>query len=40
MILQLTAIHAYGLLEPHELGRFSERTRTTIESLARELFTG
>ena len=40
MILQLTAIRAYGLLEPHELGRFSERTRTTIESLAKELFTG
>jgi len=36
MILQLTAIHAYGLLEPQELGRFSERTRTTIEFLAKE----
>jgi len=36
MIVQLAAIHAYGLLEPHELGRFTERTRATIESLATE----
>jgi len=36
MFIQLAAIHAYGLLEPHELGRFTARTRATIESLARE----
>lgn len=36
MFVQLAAIHAYGLLEPHELGRFTERTRATIESLAKE----
>ena len=40
MIIQLAAIHAHGLLEPDELGRFSERTRITIESLAKELFRG
>jgi hypothetical protein len=39
MIIQLAAIYAYGLLEPEEFKRFSERTRVTIESLARE-FTG
>jgi hypothetical protein len=36
MIIQLAAIHAYGLLEPNELERFTERTRDTIESLAKE----
>jgi hypothetical protein len=36
MIVQLAAIHAYRLLEPHELGRFTARTRATIESLAKE----
>lgn len=36
MIVQLAAIHAYGLLETNELERFTERTRTTIESLAKE----
>jgi hypothetical protein len=36
MIIQLAAIHAHGLLEPNELERFTEHTRATIESLARE----
>jgi hypothetical protein len=36
MIIQLAAIHAHGLLEPRELERFTERTRATIESLARD----
>jgi hypothetical protein len=36
MIGQLVAIYAYGLLQPDEMGRFTERTRATIESLARE----
>lgn len=36
MIVQLAAIHAYGLLEARELERFTARTRATIESLARE----
>jgi hypothetical protein len=36
MIVQLAAIHAYGLLQPNELERFTERTRATIESLAKE----
>lgn len=36
MIVQLAAIHAYGLLEPNEVERFTERTRVTIESLAKE----
>jgi hypothetical protein len=36
MIIQLAAIHAYGLLAPNELERFTERTRATIESLAKE----
>jgi hypothetical protein len=39
MIVQLAAIYAYGLLEPEEFKRFSERTRVTIEWLAGE-FTG
>ena len=37
MIIQLAAIHAYALLEPNELERFTERTRATIESLAKEI---
>jgi hypothetical protein len=36
MIIQLAAIHAHGLLAPNELERFTERTRATIESLAKE----
>ena len=36
MIGQLVAIYAYGLLESDEFERLSERTRATIESLARE----
>src|SRR2546423_1233695 len=39
MIAQLAAIYAYGLLEPDELKRFSDRTRVTIKSLAGQ-FTG
>ena len=35
MIGQLVAIYAHGLLESDELERFSERTRATIESLAK-----
>ncbi len=37
MIVQLAVIHAYGLLEPDELARFTPHTRGTIESLAKEL---
>jgi hypothetical protein len=37
MIIQLAAIHSHGLLEPNELERFTERTRATIESLAKEI---
>jgi len=36
MIVQLAAIHAYRLVEPRELERFTERTRATIEWLAKE----
>jgi hypothetical protein len=36
MLIQLGAIHAYGLLESDELERFTQRTRATIESLAKE----
>ena len=36
MIIQLAAIHAYGLLEPDELARFTTETRDTIESFAKE----
>ena len=36
MIVQLAAIHAYGLLEPDELARFTQGTRDTIESFAKE----
>jgi hypothetical protein len=35
MFVQLAAIHAYGLLEPHEIGSFTARTRDTIELLAK-----
>jgi hypothetical protein len=37
VIGQLVAIYASGLLEPDELERFTERTRATVESLAKEL---
>jgi len=37
MIVQLAAIHKYGLLTSDELGRFTARTRETIEWLAREI---
>jgi hypothetical protein len=36
MIAQLAAIYAFGLIEPDELERFTERTRATIRSLAKE----
>jgi hypothetical protein len=36
MVLQLAAMHAYGLIEPNELARFSPRSRATVESLAKE----
>ena len=36
MIGQLVAIHAHGLLEPAEIERFTQGTRDTIESLAKE----
>lgn len=36
MIGQLLAIYTYGLIEPDEFARFTERTRVTIESLAKE----
>jgi hypothetical protein len=35
MIVQLVAIHAYGLLEPDEFSRFTPQTRDTIELLAK-----
>ena len=37
MIVQLAAIHAYGLLEPDELARFTLGTRDTVEALAKEV---
>jgi hypothetical protein len=37
MVAQLAAIHAYGLLEPAELARFTLETRTAVEELAREI---
>lgn len=37
MIVQLAAIHAYGLLGADELARFTPDTRDTIELLAKEL---
>jgi hypothetical protein len=36
MIGQLVAIYAHGLLKPDELERFTEGTKATVESLARE----
>ena len=39
MIGQLVAIHVYGLLQPDEIARFSERTRATLALLAKE-YTG
>jgi hypothetical protein len=39
MIIQLAAIAAYRLLEPHELERFTAPTRATVEWLASQ-FTG
>jgi len=35
MIIQLAAIHGYGLLEPDELARFTAETRDTIESFTK-----
>jgi len=37
MIVQLAAIHKYRLLTPAELGRFTARTRETIEWLGKEI---
>ncbi len=37
MILQLAAMHAYGLLEPEEFVRFTPRTRAKVESFAEEV---
>jgi hypothetical protein len=39
VIVQLAAIHAYGLFEPDELARFTPATRSTIEALAKDLST-
>jgi hypothetical protein len=39
MIGQLVAVQVYGLLQPDEIERFTERTRETIALLARE-YTG
>ncbi len=36
MIVQLAAMHAYGLVEPNELGRFTPGTRARVESFAKE----
>jgi hypothetical protein len=36
MVFQLAAITAYRLVEPHELERFTERTRASVEFLAKE----
>ena len=36
MLWQLAAIHAYSLVEPDELARFTPETREAIESLANE----
>jgi hypothetical protein len=36
MIIQLAAICGYGLVEPNELERFTERTRATIEWLTKQ----
>src|SRR5882672_7949299 len=35
MIGQLAAIYGHGLLDPHELERFTPRTRATIEALGK-----
>ena len=37
MMIQLAAIHSYGLLEPNELERFTEPTRVTVKWLAKEI---
>jgi len=37
MIVQLPAIHKYRLLTPDELGRFTARTRETIEWVGKEI---
>lgn len=34
MIMQLAAMHALDLLEPNELGQFTEGTRDTVKSFA------
>jgi len=36
MIIQLAAIHAYGLLEPDEFARFTAETRDTVELFAED----
>jgi hypothetical protein len=36
MIVQLAAMHAYGLVGPDELARFTPGTRTRVESFAKE----
>jgi len=36
MIVQLTALHVLGLLAPHELARFTQETRSMVESLVQE----
>jgi hypothetical protein len=36
MLIQLSAIHAHGLLEPGEFARFTPETRDTIESFSKE----
>jgi hypothetical protein len=36
MIIQLAAIHAYGLLEPDEFARFTAETRNTVELFAKD----
>ena len=35
LVQQLAAMHAYGLVEPGELARFSAGTRTAVEALAK-----
>jgi hypothetical protein len=35
MIVQLAAIHAYGLLESDEVARFTPRTQSLVESLSK-----
>ena len=36
MIVQLAAMHAYGLVEPDELARFTPGTRARVESFAKK----